>query len=263
MAKLHPARSFFLTTIHTDEDLAALAILVNRPYYHLLSSFWSVELLPVVISIVIDVAAVTIPFALLRPMSRLHDPHTTKTPNQRLSNDWQIMALTTVLAASVYAVTFSLLYYFDLGVFLVRHFDNIPSLETAHESNLAWMVSLFIGNGAAAMYFVFRPTLAAAGKPSLTETKPKRRSKRFNAETATLGETIAHNLGIERHLSHRAEVLIKRSGVLILFTLLNTFVRVYGTVEGTDVAGSLGYAGIWAVAHVLVAIVYAWLGNEQ
>lgn len=174
------------------------------------------------------------------------------------------MGLTTVLAASVYAVFFSLLYYFDLGIFLIRHFENIPSLETAHESNLPKMVLLFLGSGFAAMLFMFRPTLAAAGKPSLTEAKAKgRRAKKFNAETATLGETLAHNLGIERHLSHRAEVLISRTGVLIICTVANTFVRVFGTVDGTDIVGSLGYAGLWAVANALVGVVYAWLGNEQ
>ena len=241
-----------------------MAILTNRPYYHLLNSFWSVEIIPIGVSVVIDIAAVSIPFALLRPLTRLHDQHNPKTINQRLSQDWQLMALTTLLAASVYTVTFSLLYYFDFGVFLIRHFDNIPSLETAHENNLPKTLALFLGSGFAAMYFLFRPTLAAAGKPSLTESKAKgRRAKKFNPETATLGETIAHNLGIERHLSHRADVLIKRTGVLILCTIANTFVRVFGTIEGTDVAGSLGYAGFWAVAHALVGVVYAWLGNEQ
>lgn len=174
------------------------------------------------------------------------------------------MGLTTILAASVYAVTFSLFYYFDLGVFLIQHFDNIPSLESAHESNLAKMVLLFLGSGFAAMYFLFRPTLAAAGRASLVETRAKgRRSKKFNAETATLGETIAHNLGLEKQPSHRAQVLLNRSLVLILCTVANTFVRVYGTIEGTDLAGALGYAGAWAAANALVGVVYAWLGNEQ
>ena len=114
------------------------------------------------------------------------------------------------------------------------------------------------------MFFLFRPTLAAAGKPSLIETKAKgRRSKKFNAETATLGETFAHNLGLEKQPSHRAQVLIKRSLVLILCTVANTFVRVFGTIEGTDIFGSLGYAGLWASAHAFVGVVYAWLGNEQ
>ena len=169
-----------------------------------------------------------------------------------------------MLAASVYAVTFSLLYYFDLGVFLISHFDNIPSLDSAHEKNLPKMLALFAGSGIGAMLFLFRPTIAAAGKPTLIETKVKgRKVKKFNAETATLGETIAHNLGIDIHLSHRAEVLARRAAVLIACTLGNTFIRIFGTVEGSDVVGALGYAGLWATAHALVGVAYAWLGNEQ
>lgn len=174
------------------------------------------------------------------------------------------MALTTVFATCIYAVTFSLLYQFGLGVFLITHFENIPSLDSAHDSNLAKLLLLFSVSGFAAMAFLFRPTLAAAGKPSLVETKAKgRRPKKFNAETATLGETIAHNLGIEKQPSHRAQVLLSRTTILIVCTMANTFVRVFGTVEGADIAGSLGYAGLWASAHALVGVVYAWLGNEQ
>lgn len=252
-----------LTALTIDEDLAALTLLTNQPYYYLLYSFWSVQIVPIIVSLSIDIAAIAIPFALLRPLTHLHSVHA-KTANQRLAQDWQIIFLTAALAASVYAVTFSLFYYFDLGVFLISHFDDIPSLETAHESNLPKMVTLFAASGFGAMLFLFRPTLSAAGKPSLIENKGKgRKVKKFNAETATLRETIAHNLGMDKQLSHRAEVLVKRATVLVACTVANTFVRIFGTIQGTDIAGSLGYAGLWATAHTLVVIVYAWLGNEQ
>ncbi len=257
-------RGYVLTYISTDEDLAALALLTNQPYYYLLYSFWSVELFPVIASLTIDIAAIAIPFALLRPLTHLHDLHVAKSQNQRLAQDWQIILLTAGLAASVYAVTFSLFYYFDLGIFLITHFNDIPSLDTAHESSLTKMIALFSGSGIGAMLFLFRPTLAAAGKPSLIETKAKgRKPKKFNAETASLGETLAHNLGVDTQLSHRAEVLLKRAAVLIAFTVANTFIRIFGTIEGTDIVGSLGYAGLWATAHGIVALTYAWLGNEQ
>ena len=38
---------------------------------------------------------------------------------------------------------------------------------------------------------------------------------------------------------------------------------IFVLVQGTDIAGTLGYAGLWAGANVLVAFAYAWLGNEQ
>ena len=112
------------------------------------------------------------------------------------------------------------------------------------------------------MVFLFRPSMAAAG-PAKTVTRRRSGPKKFKAETATLAETVAYNLGWgEAGLSHRAEVLAKRAGVLIVGTLANTFVRVFGTVEGTDVVGSLGYAGLWAAANGLVAVAYGILGQE-
>lgn len=161
-------------------------------------------------------------------------------------------------------MTFSLFYFLDLGVFLISHFDNIPSLESAHENNIPKMLALFAASGFGAMMFLFRPTLAAAGKPSLIESKAKgRKVRKFNPETATLGETLAHNFGLNLQLSHRADVLLERAIVLVGCTIANTVVRVWGTVQGTDLVGSLGYAGLWALAHSVVGVVYAWLGNEQ
>lgn len=111
------------------------------------------------------------------------------------------------------------------------------------------------------MAFLFRPTVAASGKPALT--RPKTSVRRFNAETATLGETFAYNLGLgETGWTHRAEVLAKRTSVLAACTIVNTFVRVYGTVEGSDVWGSLGYGALWAAAHMGVGLAYAHLDSQ-
>ena len=205
---------------------------------------------------------IAIPFALLRPLTHAHDPNIAKTNNQAVAIDWQVLGLTSLFAASVYAVTFYISYQADLGVFLINHFDDIPSLEKIHETSVPQLTQWCIAAGAAAMVFLFRPTVAAAGRASLTE--PKLKAKRFSPETATLGETFAYNLGYgETGWSHRAEVLAKRTAVLTFCTMANTFVRVYGTVRGTDVGGTLGYAGLWAIANVLVALAYAWLGQEK
>ena len=248
----------------TDEDLAALTLLTNQPYYHLLYSYWSIQLLPVALSLLFDVAVITIPFALLRPLNRAHNVNTPKTTNQALATDWQIMILTALLAASVYASTFYLSYYANLGVFLITHFDDIPSME-AHDSTIPKLVQLFLATGVSAMVFLFRPTIAAAGRAGLTEPKPRtRRAKKFNPETATLGETFAYNLGYgESGWSHRAEVLAKRTLVLSACTFANTFVRVYGTVEGTDIVGTLGYAGLWAGVNIVVGVAFGLLSHEE
>ena len=252
-----------LTDYDIDEDLAALTLLTNQPYYYLLHAFWSIQLLPVAISLFFDVAIIALPFALLRPSPRRQEPNTAKTQNQAIAIDWQIMMLTAGLAATLYAVTFYLSYYANLSVFLITHFNDIPSMQ-ARDSSIPQLVQLFVTTGVAAMVFLFRPTVAATGRASLTEPKRSRRPKKFNPETATLGETFAYNLGYgETGWSNRAQVLAKRTAVLAVCTLANTFVRVFGTVEGTDVVGTLGYAGLWAGANVLVGIAYALLGQEE
>lgn len=247
-----------------DEDLAALTLLTNQPYYYLLYSFWTIQLLPVAMSLLFDVAVVAIPFALLRPLTRAHDPNTPKTTNQALATDWQIMLLTTGLAASVYGLTFYLSYYANLTVFMVVHFKDIISVAV-RDSTMLTLAQLFIATGVGAMVFLFRPTIAAAGRPGLTELKPRtRRPKKFNPEIATLGETFAYNLGYgESGWSHRAEVLAKRTSVLAACTLANTFVRVYGTVEGSDIVGALGYAGLWAAANIFVGVAFGFLSHED
>lgn len=171
--------------------------------------------------------------------------------------------MTAALAAVVYAVTFYLTYLLgDFSVFLVAHFDYIPTFERMHSATVYTLLQLFTVNGIAAMLFMFRPTMAASGPPK-TMTRRRSNPKKFKPETATLSETLAHNLGwAEAGLSHRAEVLTKRAGLLILGTLANTFMRVFGTVDGTDVVGSLGYGGLWAAANGLVAVAYGILGQE-
>jgi hypothetical protein len=239
---------------------------VNQPHYHLLHTHYTVPFLPLLTSLFFDVVITALPFALLRPLTRAHDPLTPRTNNQALATDWQIMILTALLGSTVYAVTFYLSYYADLGVFLITHFDNMTSMS-AHDSTIIQLLQLFAAMGFSAMYFLFRPTIAAAGTASLRESKSRggsRRPKKFNPETATLGETFAWNLGYgENGWSHRAEVLAKRTAVLALGTLVNTTIRVFGTVEGTDLGGALGYAGLWAASNVLVGVAYGLLSNED
>lgn len=203
---------------------------------------------------------------------------TPKTTNQSLSTDYQILFLTATLAATVYAVTFYLSYYANLGVFLITHFDNMTTMS-AHDSSIFELVQLFAFTGFAAMTFLFRPTIAAAGTPALREAKShtrtssgrpgsaagsRRASKKFNPETATLGETFAYNLGYgETGFTHRAVVLAKRTSIVTGCVFANTVVRVFGTVEGTDLGGATGYAGLWAGANVLVAVAYGLLSNEE
>lgn len=244
-----------------DQDIASLALLTNAPYYYLLYTLWALELSPVLVSLVIDITTLAIPFALFRPLHAHSATAPVKSANQAVARDWQIDLLTAALAAVVYAMTFYLTYLLsDFSVFLVTHFDYIPSFERLHNSTLMTLLQSYMFNGIAAMLFMFRPAMAAVGAPKMTK---KLKTRKFKPETASLMETIAYNLGMsEAGPSHRAEVLGKRALVLVAGTLANTFVRVFGTVAGTDVVGSLGYGGLWAAANLLVAVAYGFLGQE-
>ena len=87
-----------------------MTLLVNQPYYYLLHAFWSIPLVSVAVSLFFDIAVVALPFAVLRPLYRRLEPNTARTTNQAIATDWQIMLLTALLAASVYAVTFFVSY---------------------------------------------------------------------------------------------------------------------------------------------------------
>ncbi|KAK3713072.1 hypothetical protein LTR37_008757 [Vermiconidia calcicola] len=246
------------------EDIAALTILTNQPYYYLVNAFYGVDLFAVALSLAFDVVVIAIPFALLRPLTRAHDPNAPRSVNQVLATDWQIMMWSAALGATVYAVAFSITYYAHFTSFMVVHFDDIPNVG-ARDSTVGQLMQLFGATGIAAMLFLFRPAISAAGKPQLTEQRHRsRKAKKFNPETATLGETFAYNLGYgPSGFSHRVEVLLKRTLVVAAFTFANTFVRVYGTVDKSDATGALAYGGIWAAAHVLVGVGYGVLSNDE
>lgn len=223
-------------------------------------AFWQIPLISVAVSLFFDILVTALPFAFLRPLHRRLEPNNPRTTNQALATDWQIMLLTASLAASVYAVTFYISYQTNFSVFLITHFDDLPTLAP-HDSSIMQLLQLFAVTGAAAMLFLFRPTISASSKP---EHKARtKRPRKFNPETATLAETLGHNFKVfEQGWPQRMVVLARRTAVLAGFTLANTFVRVYWTVEGTDVGGSLGYGGLWAAATALVGVAFGLLSQE-
>ena len=219
-------------------------------------------MIPVLISLSIDVATIAVPFALLRPRA---GAKSVRTNNQALATDWQVLASAAGLATAVYALAFYICSYANLGVFLITHFDYVPTMELAHDSTVFKLIQICFVGGVGATQFLFRPTIAASGL-GLKEprARSRRAAKKFHPETATLAETLAYNLGYgEAGWSHRAEVRAMRVAVLAACTLANTFVRVFGTVQGTDVVGSLFYAALWAGAHGAVGVAYGWLSVEE
>lgn len=207
--------------------------------------------------------SIALPFFLLRPLIRPHEPTAHKSPNQEVAQDRTIFTYVAMYGAVVYAVTIYASLYTWLPVYLITHFKDVRSMEMAHASSVAVLMVLFVPIGFASAEFLFMPAIGTRGNPGLTDPALKPHVAKFNPEKATFGETIAWNLGFgEQGWSKRAEVLAKRTLALVGCSFANNVVRIYWTVEGTTLGGALGYAGMWAVAGAATGLAYAYVGNE-
>lgn len=238
-------------------DLAAIGLLSHGPpvnaisrfrqepfadfeQLYLLSSFYNVRPLTVLLSLGIDVATTYIPFRLLRPLSRAHSASShVKVPNSEIITSPTIQAYTTILAGSIYALVLYTAYVSYLPVYLVTYFTNIPTIEAAHSATPITLFPLTFLLGLAAKSFIFTPAVAAV--PSLADAK----NAAFNPQTATLGEHFWFNVWGR---SKRTKVVIQRTATLMLVSFTNTFVQTYVTIEGVEFEGAIAYAAVWATA---------------
>ena len=238
--------------------MAGLTLLANAPYHYLLHAFWGIEKLPVAIHMAIDIGTVALPFAPFRTR-RAQSSTVAKSPNQEVARDWQVDIVYTVFASTVYGLALFLGYQANLSVFMVTHFDQIQTFEKAHAASVMNLTPLFLGNGLASMYFLFLPSMEAASVPKMKVPQ----IGKFKPESATLRETIAYNFGFpESGWTPRASVLGRRSLVLLVSVFLNTIVRVFATVQGADIIGAMGYAGMWAFSNAAVAFTFGVMGQE-
>lgn len=79
----------------------------------------------------------------------------------------------------------------------------------------------------------------------------------FEPATATLPQTLRHNFWF---FSRRTKTLVQRSVVLSTFLLVNTALK-GATLEGSEVRGSAGYAGVWILAANICAAWFVWTGD--
>lgn len=137
---------------------------------------------------------------------------------------------------------------------MITYFDEVRSLEAAHNAVLPVLFVACIPIGNSAKDFLFSSSIVASRGPGSIAPR------RFNPSTASLSETVLYNFGLASY-STREAVLSRRTLILVLFSAANTFVRVFGTVEGTEVYGALGWAGLWSTAALAVGIAFGWAGD--
>lgn len=246
----------------TGLDLTALTLLSNLPYYYLLQSFFTLHDEAVVPALLIDTISVAIPFALLRGTPSRSDKKVQKQSSRAVARDYQILILVTIFASAIYTLTVYTSFWTWLPVYMIQHFDNLRSVGEAREASLLLQVATSIPAGVAATTFLFIPAVSASNK-LLKALDPIAQKAAFDTETADLAQTVAYNLGFgSKGFSARSQVLAKRTAVLAITSFINTFVRTFATIEGSEIVGALGWSSLWAVASVLTGVAFGWVADE-
>ncbi|KAF2172222.1 hypothetical protein M409DRAFT_17460 [Zasmidium cellare ATCC 36951] len=244
-------------------DLAYLTLLNNVPHYFLLNTFYGIDLFTAILPLAIDIITITLPFAVFRRLNSGHADPESKTVNQQVVQDKSIQTLVTVFGSAVYTIVVFACFKSWIPTYMVTHFGGLRSLTKAHDANVVLFLTLFLPLGFAASQFIFVPAIASAVNPGLTDPNIVPEKVPFNPQTATLGQTLAYNLGFsEAGFTPRAEIVAKRTLILSACSFTNSFVRAYFVIEGTEVFGALGWASVWALAAGITGVGFAWIGDE-
>lgn len=234
-------------------DVSALTLLTHAPYAYLLSTYYQISTLTVAAHMNIEVLSIAIPTYLLRPKAPAHRAGVALR-NRFLLNSVQVQFSSALLAIGVYVVViWGAIQTGFMNSFLVTYFD-IPTLEAAHlETPFSILAKIFTA-GFAAKEFLLNPSIAA--QTSSGQATPV---ANFDASTADLQATLKHNFW---YFGRRTRTLIQQTWILSFFTVLTTLQRCM-TLNGAEFNGAAGYAGIWAIANVIIAAWYAWVGDTS
>ncbi|KAG9203185.1 hypothetical protein G6514_003103 [Epicoccum nigrum] len=234
-------------------DVSALAILTNAPYAYLLLTYYQVTALTVAAHMNIEVLSIAIPTYLLRSRAPAHRSNV-PLRNRFLLNSVWVQSTNALLAVCVYAVTIYVAQRTGvLNSFLVTYFD-IPSLEAAYLENQFTVAAKIFAAGFAAKEFLLNPSIAAQ-----SESGPVTPVEPFDSSTADLKATLKHNFW---YFDRRTKTLIKQTWFLCAFQVATT-TQLCMTLSGAEFNGAAGYAGLWAMANVILASWWVWVGDTD
>lgn len=231
-------------------DLASLSLLSHGPFLFLLHTFYDISASTAFLSLAINTFTTYLPFRLLRPLSAAHALSSSSfrtVPNRDIITDCSVQALTTVLAASIYSVVLYAAYITYLPVVLVTYFNDIPSIAAAHESNYITLLPFTLIAGLAAKSFIFTPVTAIGADAAME----------FDPVTANFWETLMYNVW---GYSARTKAVIKRTATLVILSGVNTFIQVFGTIQGVEPQGAAAYSALWVVAAALTGLALSVVG---
>lgn len=198
-----------------------------------------------------------LPFFLLRPLSPSHDPsHASKSVvrNRMIVTDPYTAFSTSLLASSIFAVLLEASFFSYLPIYMITHFSHLRSLEAAHlgAAGLPTLLLALLPAGLACTLFLFAPP---TGTPLAAQTFD------FDPTTSSLGAHVYWSTW--GWYSPRQKELAGRAALLAGLIVAETVVQVWGTIEGAELLGALGYAGIWAVGVGLIGAVLDWVGGPS
>lgn len=200
--------------------------------------------------------SIALPFALLRK-AKVNDNSQTK-PTASILTDPPTTIYTTLAAASIFSLVLYISYATWLPAQLAAHFSNIRDISATHAGAAGWPIlfTCLIPAGWAARNFLF----AAWARAAVTIDEAGQKGKE---DTDRDGEYLFCVLYRKTWgaLAACTRVLIVRTVVLVLMTLANTVVQLVGTVQGVSVEGAIAWGAVWAVAGLLVGVVFGWIGG--
>ena len=235
----------------------------------------------------IDVVTTALPFRLLRSRTSTHStPPTTGSSsrgsgaaaavtNRAVVHDRTVRLCTWLLATCIYSTVVLLSSRTWLPSFLVVHFDGLRSLARLHASEIPRLLLFMSPLGWAMQDFVFTAVTTAVptGKDGRAGSAPTTSStimassssstdmSSFDPASATLSETFWYNVFFWRRWDGRTKVLLERMVTVVAVAAVNTSAQTFNTLEGADISGAVGWAGMWAVANVVVSFVFGWVGD--
>ncbi|KAF2758029.1 hypothetical protein EJ05DRAFT_486093 [Pseudovirgaria hyperparasitica] len=241
---------------YDDLDIAALTIVTHYPYLYLLNTFYLLSSTTATAALAIDVLSISLPIRLLRPRSPTHSPKATaaEVPDRNIINDRSIIFITSFLGSGIYTVIILLALRVGLNSFLINNFGDIPSLAARDLTNAANLVFIFLPVGWAVREFILDPSLGSEAQPTLKDVV----DSAFNPATASLTETMEHNVG---SLSKRTKVVFRRTALLSTLALANTTIQVFTRVKGAELVGAVGWAALFAMPAWVVGGAYLIVGD--
>ena len=187
----------------------------------------------------------------MRGRAASHDP-SAPVPNRNIVHDPIVTALTILVPAAIYSALIYASFATWLPVHIVTYFDGVRNLERAHAAQLPTIIASFFPLGWAARSFLFSPSTTAS--PGTAEAV----RSAFNPVTATLTETVRYNFW---GWTKGWKVLIQRVLVLASVTGVATWVKVWGSLEGSEAYGAFGWASLWSTATIVVGLVLGWIAE--